>query len=195
MDHQKGSSLVLADLPDESLALLAQQKNAEASALLVSRYLRLINRYAFQYRNGLDFDDLAQEGCIGLLDAIKGFSPERNSAFGAFASVCIRNRISKYFESQNSKKNLVLSESCSLDDISERADGLTPEQIVIGKESFQAVISDINAVLSALEKKVLFFHLGGMDYKAIAEALDISEKSVDNALQRVRKKLKSIHRA
>lgn len=185
----------LTVLSDEELVCLAQKGEAEASALLVSRYLRLINHYAFQYRNELDFDDLAQEGCIGLLDAIKGFSPEKGTMFGAFASVCIHNRIGKYRESQNSKKNLVLRRSFSLDDISEQADSLTPEQIVITKETLQTVIGDIDAVLSKQERKVFFFYLGGMDYKTIAKALAISEKSVNNALQRVRKKLKSIHRA
>ena len=101
----------------------------------------------------------------------------------------------KAVEKNSSKKAGILNNSIPLEDAEERSDEQTPEQIFIDKERLEAVLADVNNVLSPLERKILFSHLGGCDYQTIADSLHISLKSVDNALQRVRRKLKSIHRA
>lgn len=101
----------------------------------------------------------------------------------------------KAVEKASSQKAGALIGSVSLDELPERADDLTPENIFIGKESLDAVMDDVKKVLSPLERRILFSYLGGLDYGTIAKNLKISQKSVDNALQRVRRKLKSIHRA
>ena len=164
-------------------------------AVLISRYIPLINKYAFQFSKILDFDDLVQEGSLGLLDAISSFRPDKDVKFSTYAAVCIRNKMLKAVEKASSQKSGALIGSVSLDQMPERADDLTPENIFIGKESLDAVMDDVKKVLSPLERRILFSHLGGLDYKTIAQNLKISQKSVDNALQRVRRKLKSIHRA
>lgn len=185
----------LQDMADAKLARLFQSGNGEAAAVLISRYIRLINKFAFSYSGILDFDDLAQEGCIGLLDAANSYDPGRSPSFAGYASACIRNRILKAIEKNSSQKAGALNHSVSLDELPERPDELTPEKIFIHKESLETVLSEVNRLLSPMERKILYFHLGGFDYQTIADTLHISSKSVDNALQRVRRKLKSISRA
>lgn len=169
--------------------------NKDVAAVLISRYIPLINKYAFQFSKVLDFDDLVQEGSLGLLDAISSFKPDKDVKFSTYAAVCIRNKMLKAVEKVRSRKAGALRGSVSLDQLPERVDDLTPENIFIGKESLDAVMDDVKKVLSPLERRILFSHLGGWDYQTIAQNLKISQKSVDNALQRVRRKLKSIHRA
>ena len=100
----------------------------------------------------------------------------------------------KALEKAKSGKALVLSQSLSLEELDEDApsDALTPEQAYLARERLDSLLADIDRVLSPLERRVLFAHLGGFDYQTIASTLHISPKSVDNALQRVRKKLKTI---
>lgn len=181
-------------LSDAQLVQLCAE-DKDAVAVLISRYIPLINKCAFQFCKILDFDDLVQEGSLGLLDAISSFKPDKDVKFSTYAAVCIRNKMLKAVEKASSQKSGALIGSVSLDELPERVDDLTPENIFIGKESLDAVMDDVKKVLSPLERRILFAHLGGLDYKAIAYNLKISQKSVDNALQRVRRKLKSIHRA
>ncbi len=184
-----------SSLADEELLTLYQNGDGDAAAVLLSRYIPLINRYAYQFRGVLDPDDLIQEGSIGFLDAVRNYLPGSGTKFSSYASVCIRNRMRKAVEKSSSKKAGILNNSIPLEDAEERSDEQTPEQIFIDKERLEAVLADVNNVLSPLERKILFSHLGGCDYQTIADSLHISLKSVDNALQRVRRKLKSIHRA
>ena len=180
---------------DETILALYREGDGEAAAILLSRYIPLINRYAYQFRGVLDPDDLIQEGSIGFLDAVRNYAPGSDIKFSSYASVCIKNRMLKAVEKSSSKKAGILNNSIPLEEAAENSDGQTPEKIFIDKESLAAVLADVNNVLSPLERKILFSHLGGCDYQTIADSLHISLKSVDNALQRVRRKLKSIHRA
>ncbi len=179
---------------DETLVELIRQQDRNAEGVLLSRYFSLVHQIAYRHCGILDFDDLAQEGCIGLLDAIASFDPQKDAAFRTYASVCIRNRMLKALEKAKSGKALVLSQSLSLEELDEDApsDALTPEQAYLARERLDSLLADIDRVLSPLERRVLFAHLGGFDYQTIASTLHISPKSVDNALQRVRKKLKTI---
>lgn len=184
----------LKNLTDNELVSLSFSEK-EASAILISRYIPLINKFAIQFGKVLDFDDMVQEGSMGLLDAISNFNPDRDIKFSSYASVCIRNKMLKAVEKQTSQKHGNGQKNLPLDELSGKSNGMTPESIFIGKESLEAVIEDVKRVLSPLEREILFSHLGGIDYRSIAKNLGISQKSVDNALQRVRRKLKSIHRA
>ncbi len=180
---------------DDNELISLSSENKEVVAVLISRYIPLINKVAFQFSKILDFDDLVQEGSLGLLDAISSFNSDKDIKFNTYAAICIRNKILKAVEKQTSYKAGKGQKTIPLDSLSEKADNLTPESIFIGKESLDAVIEDVKKVLSPLERNILFSHLGGLDYRSIAQNLNISPKSVDNALQRVRRKLKFIHRA
>lgn len=181
-------------LPDETLVEQYRQRDSQALAELMGRYLPLIHKFAIQYQDVLDFDDLVQEGCIGLLDAVRSFHLDSHTLFSSYAMVCVRNRIRKAVEKSMSGKARVLTESLPLDDAAVRPDHLTPEKICIDRETLESVLEAVNTRLSPLERQILLASLSGQDYHTIAEALNISPKSVDNALQRVRRKLKSIHR-
>ncbi|MCI8601453.1 MAG: sigma-70 family RNA polymerase sigma factor [Oscillospiraceae bacterium] len=180
--------------PDEALVLQCRQRTREAEAVLIARYIPLINRIVYRHCGILDFDDLTQEGCIGLLDAIANFDFEKGASFRTYAQVCIQNRVYKALEKSRTDKARMLSESISLDEISETAlsDDPTPEQAFLAQERLQAVLQSIDRALSPMERRIFFAHLGGFDYQTIADHFRIPLKSVDNALQRVRKKLKTI---
>lgn len=185
----------LSALTDEELAELSRTEG-KAEAVLITRYLSLINRIAYRHCGILDFDDLAQEGCIGLLDAIASFDPAKGASFRTYAQVCIQNRVQKALDKTRTDKARLLSESVSLDEIADSAlsSEPTPEQAFLSQEWLETLRKRMNELLSPLERKVFFAHLGGFDYQTIADTLHISPKSVDNALQRVRKKLKTIAR-
>lgn len=181
-------------LSDEELVLHCRDHVQKAEAVLIARYIPLVNRIVYRHCGILDFDDLAQEGCIGLLDAIASFDPAKSTSFRTYAQVCIQNRIYKALEKSRTVKARMLSESISLDEISETAlsDDPTPEQAFLAQERLQAMLQSIDQMLSPMERRIFFAHLGGFDYQTIADNLHISLKSVDNALQRVRKKLRTI---
>ncbi|HIV19371.1 MAG TPA: sigma-70 family RNA polymerase sigma factor [Candidatus Merdivicinus intestinigallinarum] len=181
-------------LTDEELAEQYQKRNSAALAELMSRYLPLIQKYAVQYQNVFDFDDLVQEGCIGLFDAVRSFHRDNHTKFSTYALVCIRNRVQKAVEKATSQKAAAFRNHVPLEDAGEVSDHSSPEQIFLNREALEAVMNGIQTLLTPMERKVLFAALDGMDYQTIAKSLNISPKSVDNALQRVRRKLKTIHR-
>lgn len=176
----------LQQMDDESLCKIASQ-NRDAEGILVSRYLGMVHRLAYQHRGILDFEDLVQEGCIGLLNAIGGFDSARDVQFKPYAYVCIRNRIYRALKRAGETLSPVVPLE---DDLMEG--GADPEQLFLGKERLNLVMKKMDDLLSPLERKVFFAHLAGFDYQTISCTLHISQKSIDNALQRVRKKLKTI---
>lgn len=177
----------LQQMEDESLCKAAAAGNRDAEGILVSRYLGMVQKLAYQHRGILDFEDLVQEGCIGLLNAIGGFDSERDVQFKSYAYVCIRNRIYRALK----RAGETLSPVVPLED-SVMENGADPEQLFLGKEQLDMVMKRMDELLSPLEKKVFLAHLAGFDYQTISCTLHISQKSIDNALQRVRKKLKTI---
>lgn len=190
----KSSVAALSALTDEELVLRNREQDREAEAVLISRYITPIDRIAYRHCGVLDFDDLVQEGCIGFLDAIASFDPAKGASFRTYALTCIRNRMYKALEKTQSDKARLLLESVSLDELSESAFSgePTPEQAFLSRERVEGWLREIDRVLSPMERKVFFAHLGGFEYQTIADTLHISLKSVDNALQRVRRKLKTI---
>lgn len=173
---------------DDELALIAK-KDKEAVSTLVFRYSKLIFIKAGIYTaTNADSDDLRQEGLMGLLRAIASFDIHRGVKFSTFAEVCIVNQMKTFLA--KSRKNPIPCES--LDDIS--ADSIseeeTPESIYINKEFFSELWYVMDNVLSETERKVFSLYIHGMSYREIADKLDISEKTVDNAIQRARRKIR-----
>lgn len=145
------------------------------------------------YLVGAEMDDLVQEGMIGLYKAINTFSSNKNASFQTFANLCITRQIQTAIKNGNRLKNSFFKEIMNEDDSTLKlllSDEPNPEDKIIIEEDFLEVKREINAKLTKLEKLVLKKFLEGNSYEQIAEFLKISKKSVDNALNRVREKLK-----
>ncbi|MDE6789032.1 MAG: sigma-70 family RNA polymerase sigma factor [Ruminococcus sp.] len=172
---------------DDELALIAKN-DKKAASTLVFRYSKLIFIKAGIYTvSDTDSDDLRQEGLMGLLRAIASFDIHRGVKFSTFAEVCIVNQMKTFLA--KSRKNPIPCES--LDDIS--ADSIseeeTPESIYINKEFFSELWYAVDNILSEKERKIFSLCIQGMSYRETAEKLGISEKAVDNAMQRARRKI------
>lgn len=177
------------NMTDEELAAISSD-NSTAVSELVSRYAKLIWIKANIMANSAsDAEDLAQEGLLGLLNAISKFDSERRVKFSTFAEVCISNRMRTILDRN---RNVPVVETDGSDISNDEAvlpD--TPESIFIEKEHLSQLYNEIISLLSNREWKIFTLFLQGLSYKNIAEKLNISEKSVDNAIQRIRRKLKS----
>lgn len=190
----------LADQNDEQLGALAAAGRAEAEELLVIRYTRLVRAQAHSlYLVGGDSEDLIQEGMIGLLRAIRSFDPAKSAAFRSFAETCVRNRLYSVLRSANSERQAALNRSVSFDtpffdgnsfapDVPRYA-ASNPEDLLIDEERVSAFFAGIQKQLSAFEGKVLGYYLKGYSCREIAVLLGRSPKSVDNAVQRLRRKI------
>ena len=174
---------------DDELALIAKN-DKKAASTLVFRYSKLIFIKAGIYTvSDTDSDDLRQEGLMGLLRAIASFDIHRGVKFSTFAEVCIVNQMKTFLA--KSRKNPVPCES--LDDIS--ADSIseeeTPESIYINKEFFSELWYAVDNILSEKERKIFSLCIQGISYRETAKKLGISEKAVDNAMQRARRKIRA----
>ena len=176
---------------DEELAVLGKTDKT-AAAVLISRYSRLVFIKSEIYANSdTDSDDLHQEGMMSLLKAIDAFDPHKGVKFCTFAEVCIVNRMRTL--SKRSVKNTSFAERI---DEEEAEDVLsveeTPESIYFYKEFFSELWKNICSVLSLTELNVLTLCVQGLSYKSTAEKLGMTEKAVDNAMQRARKKIRAV---
>ena len=191
------------DLEDNELQRLAVSGDRDAEEQLVVRYMRVVRICSRPYfLAGGDNEDLIQEGMFGLLSAIRQYDPDREASFKSFAETCIRNRLISVVKSAASFKNLPLNdfvpiESLETDDsqISLLASGLsrkTPEEQVIASESEENsryLYFSFVKQLSKLEAAVIEKYLEGLSYREIAQKTGKTEKAVDNAIQRIRRKL------
>ncbi|MBQ8825474.1 MAG: sigma-70 family RNA polymerase sigma factor [Oscillospiraceae bacterium] len=165
------------------------KQGKEAVSELISRYIRLILKRANTYSdNYSDVEDLTQDGMLAFYEAVDSFDLSRGTKFSSYADVCVSNRI-KTAAAKLAAINSRLSDIDSEDD-DIRVTEASPESICLEKENFRSINREITAILAPLEVKVFRFYLDGASYKEIAEKLDITEKSVDNAVFRIRKKLK-----
>lgn len=177
-------------LSDEALVELAKNNDKQATFQLISRFLCAIEARAKSFANGIS-DDLIQEGLMGLLKAIQTYDPEKNVKFYTYAMVCVKNRMISVL----SKDRLGVEgsfdeqESIELYDASE-----SPENIVVEKVRLNEIYDKIISSLSELEWRVFQMYLSGLVYNQIALELNVSTKVVDNAMQRVRRKLKAVLR-
>ncbi len=159
----------------------------EKTSELISRYIRIIRIKANKmHSNTVEADDLVSEGFIGLLSAIRNYSPEKGK-FSAFANTCINNRMKTAV--MKSDNRLVLTEDFDFDEIED--DNVSTEDLVIRKEQNSEISEKLDKLLSKREKEVLSLYIGACSYEEIAAKLNISVKSVDNALSRARKKLRA----
>lgn len=179
---------------DEELAALAKD-SVEAEGILLSRYLRLIRCYAVRFASRGDTDDLVQEGLIALLQAIPQFVPTREKRFSAFAKVCILNRMRSFVQREQKADAPAEDLIERLEAMGELVDPVTPESIFLEKESFQEARMQVMALLSEREWEILLCIMNGASYQQAAETLGISPKSVDNAMQRIRRKMRAVRSA
>ena len=192
-------------LSDEELVKQAQSGDNDALETIMSRYKNLVYAKSKPYfLAGADDEDIIQEGFIGLYKAITDFDGDRFPFFKVFAGVCVTRHILTAVKAASRKKHLPLNSYVSLDSNSYDDDGektlmeviaageiQDPEAILIDRESVDGMEYTINKVLSKLEAQVLVLHLEGLTYSEIAEKLGKDTKAVDNAVQRIKKKLET----
>lgn len=158
--------------------------------VLTLRYLPIIRKIAEKSRcNGCDTDDLIQEGTISLYSAVSSYKPG-NASFHTFAVLCITRGIGNAAKRCRSQKHIPDRLICPIDETDVEDISSSPEKIVIDRENYRAFTDEIRLGLSRLEYNVLNEYLKGISYSDISRKLGISEKSVDNALKRIRRKLK-----
>lgn len=142
--------------------------------------------------SGSDYDDLFQEAQMGLFKAVMTYD-SRYSSFSTYAYICIKSSVMSYLRKSSAKSNIPQSMLFSLSDEDfDIINSSSPETELIGKESLKMLMEKIDGLLSPLERRVLGMYLNGAAYAEIAETLGKSEKSVDNAIQRIRRKLKAL---
>lgn len=180
---------------DAELVQLFSEGDELAFTLLTKRYFGLIRSIASNYRvSGLDADDLAQEGLLGFLGAAKTFKSDGGASFKTYASICVDRRICYLLRRSDTLKSKAMNDYVSVDDerFVDIQGGADPQDLYIGKEFIDLLRREIKACLSAKEYDVFMLYLAGERYDAIALQLAMSRKSVDNAMQRIRKKLKKL---
>lgn len=185
-------------LPDESLSDLARRGDRDAEEILVKRYNRLVRQLARPfYLAGGDSDDLIQEGMIGLICAVREYDGQRAASFRTFAEICIRNRLYSAVRAAARDKHTPLNQSVPLEmpffdgqsSCFGAMAGENPEDLIIGRERVQDALSDVRKQLSDFEAKILGYYLDGLTIREMAKAVLRSPKSVDNAVQRIRRKV------
>lgn len=191
---------------DEELILMLRGGDKGVSDYLCDKYKNLVKSKAkTMYILGAEPEDLIQEGMIGLFKAIRDYDSSREASFFTFAELCVVSQMYTAVQASNRKKHAPLNSYVSLyagdgdeDEknplVEEYADTTTmdPEQMLIDKENVEQIEQYIETMLSPFERQVLDLHLTGMGYAQIAKVLGKEEKSTDNALQRIRTKLKNI---
>ena len=191
------------ELTDEQIVHLCHNGDSMAEEFLLNKYKNFVRSKARSYfLIGADHEDIVQEGMIGLYKAIRDFKQEKLSSFRAFAELCITRQIITAIKTATRQKHIPLNSYVSLnkplyDEESDRTlldilmEGSTsnPEEMIINQENLGTIHQKINEVLSGLEQEVLAAYLDGKSYQEIAEALGRHVKSIDNALQRVKRKL------
>lgn len=184
---------------DEALCALAASGDHGAEDRLVARYSRLVRICARPYfLAGGDSEDLSQEGMFGLLKAIREFDFRRDVSFHTFAELCIRRRILSAVAAASRDKHVPLNESLPLEPFfsgdstvsyTEPQSSDNPEDILIAKEEQREWLGYLKGQLSGLESNILACYLQGCSYREIARQVGRSDKSVDNAVQRIRRKI------
>lgn len=191
------------NMMDEAIVEAARQGNVSAQEYLINKYKNFVRAKARSYfLIGADREDIIQEGMIGLYKAIRDFRHDKLASFRAFAELCITRQIITAIKTATRQKHIPLNSYVSLnkpiyDEESDRTlldiisgNKVTdPEELVISREEFVDIEHKMGEFLSDLEWKVLMFYLDGRSYQEIARDLRRHVKSIDNALQRVKRKL------
>ena len=201
------SDLRFDSMDDEQLIVLIHDGGrGETIDYIMNKYKDLVRKKAASmYILGADRDDLIQEGMIGLFKAVRDYDAGRDASFSTFADLCISRQMYSAIKSLSRKKHMPLNSyisiyasredsdqgsDVSLEEILESDSNLIPEQYVLDQENLKILEENIDKDLSELERQVLDLYITGMSIKKIAGVLGRDEKSTDNAMQRVRAKLK-----
>jgi RNA polymerase sporulation-specific sigma factor len=186
---------VTETMSDEELVLLAREGCENAFTLLIQRCAPMIKWQAASFKNSqLETDDLAQEGFLGLLSAVRTYN-KSSASFRTYASVCVRNRILTVVKRSGAASQIPLSEIVSIDEQKNSSSSGCmddPAQLVVQKEDVFRLKDWLQELLSSKEYQVLMLYLRAYAYQDIAKQLGMSVKSVDNSLQRVRRKLVTV---
>ena len=190
---------------DEELVLMAQNGDDTAQEFLLDKYKSLVRAKSRAYfLIGADSEDIIQEGMIGLYKAVRDYNEEKNASFRSFAELCVNRQMITAIKAATRQKHQPLnsyvslnkpvyeeeSEQTYMDFLQSSSDSLlNPEALLIGQENKNFLEDQMTKNLSSFETKVLVLYLQGRSYFEIAHVLDKPEKSIDNALQRVKKKL------
>ncbi|WP_066714966.1 RNA polymerase sporulation sigma factor SigH [Clostridium sp. Marseille-P299] len=199
------------NISDEDIVMLIREGDTLAMDYLIGKYKNLVRKKAKAlYLIGGDHEDLIQEGMIGLYKAIRDYQREKEASFLTFADLCISRQIYTAIKSSNTKKNQPLNNYISIDssnysDDVESTDSavsfietlahariMNPEEMFIDKENTSLLEKELYERLSNFERQILNLYMQDYNYSKIAEILNKEPKSVDNALQRIRKKLNQI---
>ena len=189
-------------LTDEQLVRMAQEGSETAEEILIEKYKGLVkNKAKTYYITGADSEDVVQEGMIGLFKAIRDYDKNRPSSFTSFVELCIKRQIITAIKAANRKKHIPLNSYISLNkplyeeadrilmDIMEGAKVLDPMEIFIIEEEIKKMESRMDSMLSDLEFEVIQQYLQGKSYEEISLEINRDTKCIDNAIQRVKKKL------
>ena len=192
------------EMTDEQIVLEVQKGDKQALSYLMNKYKELVNIKVSKYfMVGAERDDIVQEGLIGLFKAIKMFNKDKNNSFKSFANMCIERQLITAIKSSTRQKHMPLNSYLSLNASAydnEEENGIElintldnkmvedPLETVMKKEYYEQIESSIEKSLSTFEKQVLDGYVKGYSYVTIAKKLDSPVKSVDNAIQRIRKK-------
>lgn len=180
-------------LTDEQLVKMAKEGSVTAEEILIEKYKGLVRVKAKAYFIvGQDEEDVIQEGMIGLFKSIRGFDENRDTSFKTFASACINNQIFSAMKKAEQVKNQPLNNSVPMDEELEETLAASrdsePENMILQREIYESLKNSEN-LFSDLELRVLSEKMRGLSYIEIANLLDKTPKSVDNTLQRIRKKI------
>ena len=187
---------------DEEVVILANQGDLEALEYLIIKYKILVKSKVYTYYiAGADKDDIIQEGMIGLYKAIKSFDEKKSNSFKNFADMCVTSQIITAIKAASRQKHMPLNKSISLNkplyedskssiiDMIEIGPSQDPMELFISKEDLDFTEKRIQGMLSSLEKKVLNNYLEGKNYEEIGSILSINAKCIDNAIQRIKRKV------
>ena len=190
---------------DEELVLMAQNGDDTAQEFLLDKYKSLVRAKSRAYfLIGADSEDIIKEGMIGLYKAVRDYNEEKNASFRSFAELCVNRQMITAIKAATRQKHQPLnsyvslnkpvyeeeSEQTYMDFLQSSSDSLlNPEALLIGQENKNFLEDQMTKNLSSFETRVLVLYLQGRSYFEIAHVLDKPEKSIDNALQRVKKKL------
>lgn len=194
----------LKTMSDEEVVLLAQSGDTLATERIMNKYSDVVRRRARTYfLVGADREDVIQEGMIGLFKAVRDFAPDKQSGFKAFAELCITRQIITAIKTATRQKHMPLNtyislnrplydeeyETTLMDVLGEDKSTANPEEIMINREQFEDIHLKMDEILSAFECRVLSLYLQGKSYQDIGSVLEREPKAIDNALQRIKRKL------
>ncbi|RCW41282.1 RNA polymerase sporulation sigma factor SigH [Paenibacillus prosopidis] len=203
IDLKEWSTLEYDSSTDEEIVEAVRNGDSIALEYLINKYKNFVRAKARSYfLIGADREDIVQEGMIGLYKAIRDFKGDKLASFKAFAELCITRQIITAIKTATRQKHIPLNSYVSLDKpiYDEDSDRTLldvicgtrvsdPEELIINQEEFVGLEDKMSEILSDLERKVLMLYLDGRSYQEIAVDLDRHVKSIDNALQRVKRKL------